>query len=211
MWITCSFTRFQERNRVLPGNEAVARIEVDADHVAVVLGNQPQQRLRLCGQISVRLKGDLHIVPLGDRQHAGQMIADDVEPLLVGPALGILVAVGRNDRVAPQHVGPNDGLVEHLDAVVAPNGPIGVDRDDFQAVFRRQIADQIGVVIDGDVGREAKSFEKVVARGRGQLDVLAAQFLDSGEALLNAPPLGTPVVGAIGQFQTHRLVLLRLS
>ncbi len=137
----------------MPGNEAIARVEVDLDPVALVLGDQPQQRVGLCGQVSVRLQGNLHVVPLGDRQHAGEMIANDVEPLLVGPALGIFVAVGRDDRAASEHIGPNDGLVEHFDARVAPDRPVGVDRDEFQAVLRHQIADHIGIVVDGSVGR----------------------------------------------------------
>ena len=76
--------------------------------------------------------------------------------------------------------------------------PIRVDE------FRQEIANQVGIVIDGDVGREAEPFEKVVPCRRGELDVSPAQLLDPGKALLRAPPLGTPVIRAEDKFKAHK-------
>ena len=88
-------------------------------------------------------------------------------------------------------------------AVVAPDGPIRIDRDALQAVLGEQIANLVGVVVDGNVGRETKPFEEIKPRGRGQLDIFSAQLLNPGETLFRAPPFGTPVVGAEGKFQAH--------
>ena len=95
---------------VLAGDEAVARIEVQAQIGRIAEGQHLRQAIRIGRKIAVNLDIDRDLVGLGHSQDLAIAAFHEFQGFVVGQVFRLVQSVGRGDPRAAGQLGPRNRL-----------------------------------------------------------------------------------------------------